>query len=158
MMHFLRKLYLRIFRPSQISAPNFWDYAYDCPWNHFLYEYGSKELVEVDQENRPLYLAYMYDSEVMNGGHLQYFLNRASDPFDETIAALDAIGATVFSSILKDATKRWQSQQRENSDTVEEYISEALEDEFRDYGGRFYSTKPEISKYIEDLLPINKSN
>ncbi len=49
---------------------------------------------------RVAHLAYWYMSEVYNGGHYQYFINKSSYDHGEVIRALQEIGASEHAASL----------------------------------------------------------
>src|SRR4051794_24907715 len=60
-------------------------------------------------ELRVFWLAYSYDAEVLNGGHLQYFHNRGTERVAETLASLHAIGAHHHAELLAGCWTRVKS-------------------------------------------------
>ena len=118
-------------------------------WNAFLDRAAMLPLEEVLPEDRGPYLVFMYFSEVYNGGHLQYFLNGAELPWDETADAMEAIGAIDHAEILREAIERWVSAERQSPKNVEEYVEEAREAEFDDLDGAMYDLDPPLEDYAE---------
>src|SRR5262245_40778434 len=91
-------------------------------WNEFIHLLAFSELDQLDASQRPAHLAFWYDSEVQNGGHLQYFENRPAELVPETIRALLQIGASQQADLLKSALERFGNRRREKLETVEEYV------------------------------------
>ena len=57
-------------------------------------------------EAQKFYLtATIYDGEVRNGGHAQYFVNSSGDLWKTALEALETIGATQRAGILREATR-----------------------------------------------------
>jgi len=54
-------------------------------------------------EERAYYMVLCLDGEVVNGGFHQYFFNSAGNYYDETIVALDDMGATRVRDMLAEA-------------------------------------------------------
>lgn len=52
---------------------------------------------------------FIYDAEVRNGGHAQYFVNSSGDNWRAAIDSLDAIGATAKAGVLREATSLFGS-------------------------------------------------
>jgi len=50
---------------------------------------------------------FWYESEVQNGGHLQYFENCGTERLAETIAALGSLGAPCHQEVLREAGALW---------------------------------------------------
>jgi hypothetical protein len=129
-----------------------------CIWNSFvslLAEYGYEELT---QEQRPAHLVFWYESEVQNGGHLQYFVNRGVEFLDETIAALEMLGATRQQQILRDAGVLFMSRKRDPIRSVDNYVSLALEGEFNHFDQSFYECSPTLIQCLERHLQENQSH
>lgn len=95
------------------------------------------------------HLAFWYDSEVQNGGHLQCFENRGSSFVPETLEALKVLGAHCQRGILVRATVIYNSKPRLNFETVDEYVAEALEGEFEEFDDEYYSCQPEMTDLLE---------
>lgn len=45
-------------------------------WNAFVDLLAMENYTDLDEVQRAAHLCFWYDSEVQNGGHLQYFANR----------------------------------------------------------------------------------
>src|SRR5215471_6272002 len=88
-------------------------------WNEFVRFLAASTPDELDRHQRPAHLAFWYESEVQNGGHQQYFWNRPVGLIDETIRALDSLGASAQAAILRLAGERWGERPREVPRTVE---------------------------------------
>ena len=73
-------------------------------WNAFVDLVAKENYADLDEVQRVAHLSFWYDSEVQNGGHLQFFVNRGNAFQDETLAALDVIGATCQRGVLEGAT------------------------------------------------------
>jgi hypothetical protein len=121
-------------------------------WNAFLDKIYLVPLEEVEPRDRGPYLAFFYFSEVYNGGHLQYFLNKTYLPWDETADAIAAMGAIDHAEIMREAIERWQSQSRVRPESAEEYVEEALEAEFDDLDGAMYDLDPPLEDYVKEAV------
>ena len=53
-------------------------------WNAFVELVALTKSQDLSEEQRPAHLVFWYDSEVYNGGHLQYFENGARHHFMNT--------------------------------------------------------------------------
>lgn len=51
------------------------------------------------------FAAFIYDVEVNNGGHSQYFVNSSGDAWERALEGLELIGAADGAAILRDATQ-----------------------------------------------------
>ena len=110
----------------------------------------------LDPEQRPVHLAFLYDAEVQNGGHLQYFENLGDGRLSETVAALEHIGASCHASVLADAGKFYMGRQRGHPQTVDEYVDVALEGEFDVHDESFHNCKPSLMDHLEAYLKANQ--
>jgi hypothetical protein len=66
-------------------------------WNTFI-DLISGRPEDLDPEQRPAHFVLIYDFEVQNGGHLQYFYNHRNAHLEETLSALTHLGANARSS------------------------------------------------------------
>jgi len=57
-------------------------------WNAFVDLLTMEDYDDLSPEQRPARLVYQYESEVQNGGHLQYFENRHGASLSTTVKAL----------------------------------------------------------------------
>jgi hypothetical protein len=85
-------------------------------------------------------LAFGYEGDVQNGGHLQFFENLTPELIEPTIDALRTVGAEVYIPILLDAVGRWRSLPRENLETVEAFVLAGLTREFEDLDRAYYES------------------
>ena len=97
-------------------------------WNAFV-ELIIKKPNELSDVQSMAHFAFGYDSEVQNGGHLQYFenmFNRYRDKEDTlvsvTLEALKIIGAKKQAEILSQAAKQYFSTKRKHPSTIEEFV------------------------------------
>lgn len=127
-------------------------------WNAFVELVGTHEYEDLSGEQRPAHLVFWYESEVQNGGHLQYFENRGVERVEETIASLGKMAAFCQQQVLREAFDLLLSRQRERIRTVEEYVSAALKDDFGQLDRRFYSCSPSLQSCLEDYLAGHQSS
>lgn len=131
-------------------------------WNAFVWCMTDAKFSSLNERDRALYLVFWYQSEVNNGGHFQYFLNRsATDPAHETAAALRAMQVDPMAKVLEDATALWQAKERQSMETVEHYINEAHEGEFKLLDLRFAAIEKDLHLALEAAvvndLPLRRS-
>jgi len=50
-------------------------------WNACVDLLATEDYRDLGKEQRPAHLVFWYESEVQNGGHLQYFENRGVETF-----------------------------------------------------------------------------
>src|SRR3990170_6483975 len=95
-------------------------------WNEFVDILAMSKYDELSEKQRAAYLVFWYWNEVENGGHLQYFENKGTGRIEETIAALQFLGAICHSKVLARATAQFKSGPRSRIISVEEYVETAL--------------------------------
>ncbi len=155
---FLRIKRLIMVKPIELSKSEVEKTPY-LVWNSFIHLIALSEYKDLTNVQMAASLTFNYDSEVQNGGHLQYFENTAKlYPnkehllIDATLDALKVIGAIEQENILSSASKKYYSQERMHPKTVGEYCETALEDEFGDFDNGYYETDPNITSLLEKYL------
>jgi hypothetical protein len=121
-------------------------------WNAFIDLVATEDATSLTVTQRAAQLAFWYDSEVQNGGHLQYFENEAGRQADATIQALRTMGASCQADILAAAVREWSAVERQPSVTAEEYVENALEGEFDDFDAQYAACVPSITELLERYL------
>jgi hypothetical protein len=116
------------------------------------------EYEELDPIQRVAHLAFFYEAEVINGGHLQYFHNRGTEHVEETIDALESIEAREQSLLLKEAFERWTARYRERPQSLEDYHEIEIEHEFLDLDNRFYNCISAIGGLLQVYRQENESH
>jgi hypothetical protein len=91
-------------------------------WNAINDLLALSDLRDLTPLQRIAYLAYWYMSEVENGGHFQYFINRSDFDHDEVAKALESIGAAEHSANLRNAHNAAHGMATGSPDTSEEYV------------------------------------
>jgi hypothetical protein len=125
-------------------------------WNAFIDLCAMEEYGELSATQRLGHLAFWYDSEVQNGGHLQYFLNRGTGLLEETITALGALGLGCHADVLRRAAAAWDASERQQPESAEEYSVQALEGEFDEFDGAFDECFPTIHEGLERHLEAHR--
>jgi len=126
-------------------------------WNAFVDLLASCGYAELSVEQRLAYLVFWYDSEVLNGGHLQYFQNRDTEYLDETIVSLGLLGATCQQQVLREAGALFLRHPRKQIRTLEEYAATAREGGFSALDRRFYDCSPSLQECLERHLKEHQS-
>ena len=98
-----------------------------------------------------LWLPYIYDAEVRNGGHLQYFHNQGTAGVPATIDALRVIGAEAQATILSNCFREMGGKSVQRVRSLAEYFHLAAERSFTTLDDSYYGVKPEVM----DLLRTN---
>jgi hypothetical protein len=127
-------------------------------WNAFVDLLAMEHYDDLTPEQRPAHLVFWYESEVQNGGHLQYFENRGIGHLAETIEGLGLLGATCQQQVLRDASQMWLGHPHPRIQTAREYCDIALKDEFGSFDSRFYVCTPTLQKCLEAQLSRHQSS
>jgi hypothetical protein len=128
-------------------------------WNAFIQLISQSNFRDLDDVQSVALFAFWYDSEVQNGGHLQYFenkfkrfQNREQLLITTTLKALKILGAKEQSDILTAASEKYLSQVRKHPTNIEEFCILELEDEFGEYDQRYYKCSPDMNSFLENYL------
>lgn len=124
-------------------------------WNAFIDLLAMSDHRDLQDSQRPAHLVFWYESEVQNGGHLQFVLNRGPELVPETVESLRMLGAEEQAKVLERAAALWNSKPRSNPSDVEDYIDEALEFEFEDLDSAFGNCPVELTTILEKHLSEN---
>jgi hypothetical protein len=109
---------------------------------------------------RVIYLAHLFDGEMLNGGMDQYLTNSSGDYSRETIAALETLNAHISVSILNEALQLLNLDDislKDRDCRIETIESKNLSDEFENIDHRFYEnvhSLPEESDEPEHLWKL----
>lgn len=121
-------------------------------WNSFIDLVAMEEYEVLDDVQKVAHLCFRYDAEVQNGGHLQYFENKKGRLLEETLQALDVLGAPDQRKILEGAIQVFRGKPRKEIATVEEYVETALMEEYEVFDSAYYACDPSVIKLLEDYL------
>lgn len=127
-------------------------------WNAFVDLLAMENYENLTEIQRSAHLAFWYDAEVHNGGHLQYFLNSAGKKATETLEALSALKMRSQKAILADAILFVSENPISEIDTVEDYVAEALEDKLGVFDARYYACEPCTMDILEEYLKLISMN
>lgn len=125
-------------------------------WNTFV-EILCCPYEDLSSEQRPAHLVFLYESEVQNGGHLQFFENHGTERLGETLDALAQFGAHCQRSILAGAGDVFESRDRVPIISAADYVLAAREDEFGAFDKQFYECAPPLIERLGDYLKQNES-
>jgi len=112
-----------------------------------IFQKNESELTDKQKKFANLLI---YDNEVNNGGHLQYFHNQGTENVEELSKSLEEIGAKCQKEILGKAFEYAKNFPVNPVKTLKEYYERAIENEFIDLDMLYYNCSPEIGN---DLLP-----
>ena len=116
-------------------------------WNEFVGIIADKASV-TDPIQEPAHLVFAYESEVQNGGHLQFFENGHGTHVQQTIASLHHLGAHCQAKILEDAGGLWVTEDRGPVLSREEFVERALEQRFSEVDERFGRCSPDLLEVL----------
>lgn len=121
-----------------------------------IFYLAENNKTDISQDFRYIWLVHIYNAEVSNGGHLQYFHNQGSKNIPDTITALILIGANKHAEILAQCWKRIKCGSIEMVKSLSEYADLQKEINFVDDDKRFYSLQPDtfylLGKYYSKTI------
>ena len=126
-----------------------------CVWNAFVDLLAMEAYEELTQIQKPAFLVFWYDTEVQNGGHLQYFHNSAGQRAVETLEALTALKMDRQRAILADAISFVSENPITEIEAVEDYMAEALDHKFDKFDSRYYRCEPSAMDILEEYLKVH---
>ena len=115
-----------------------------------------EEYEDLNQIQRVAHLCFWYDSEVQNGGHIQYFENKGTERVCETIKALKSLGASKQADILGEANQQFSSKIRKTINTVLEFVMASREGEYERFDNQYYDCEPTVTELLEKYFQANK--
>ena len=136
--------------PSKVSRSGRWDIpgVADCAWNG-LVAVCFTDIAGLSPAQRIPSLALQYHGEVMNGGHFQYFCNKADWDHDEVLSALRALNATKASEIFEQALGHVRAAKIAAPNSVEEYLEAEASSGLSELDSRWYE---EAEAQINEML------
>lgn len=123
-----------------------------CIWNAYVDLLAMEQYNDLTSVQRVAHLVFQYESEVQNGGHLQFFENRGAEHLEETIDSLGLLGAACQQLVLREASESWLMLARPRIDTAEEFCKAALDGEFEAFDLRFAQCAPNLCQKLEEYL------
>jgi hypothetical protein len=127
-------------------------------WNAFVDLLAMEQYEDLTPRQRVAHLVFWYESEVQNGGHLQFFENRGTTYLAETIQALGMLAAACHQEVLRSAGELWLSRARTRFKNVEEFCAAAHEHEFAALDARFARCQPPLQQKLEDYLDQHQAS
>src|SRR5260370_37331532 len=76
-------------------------------WNAYVRLLAGERYEDLSPEQRPAHLVFWYESEVKNGGHLQFFENRGREHLTPTIEGVGGGGGICPTPVLPEAGGAW---------------------------------------------------
>lgn len=124
-------------------------------WNRFIEYLASTDFKTFETKRERIALIFWYESEVQNGGHLQFFENWGVAHAKATVAALREVDCLDLSKALANAIEIHKSTVREPIQTTEGYFKEALDNHFDKADAAFYD-RDGVNDLMEKHLDENK--
>jgi Domain of unknown function (DUF4375) len=118
-------------------------------WNAFVHLLATTDYGNLTALQRSAHLVFWYESEVQNGGHLQFFTNQPYERAKETILSLNVLGAPDHAQVLEQALARWSVAARLPPADFVEYSAVALEMEFEDLDRAFHDCRVPLTNALE---------
>jgi len=131
-------------------------------WNAFIDLLSTARPDETTPVQRVAFRAWVYSSEVLNGGHEQYFGNQQDLNHVEVIDNLKTLGAHCQSDVLASAFSFESMAQTSMPEGYEAYVSWDEEygysEKLRVFDLDFYRCRPEIeTELLQRYLDVNES-
>ena len=145
--------------PSKVSRSGKWDIpgVADCAWNGLI-GVCFRDVAELNPVQRVPGLVLQYHGEVMNGGHFQYFCNKADWDHDEVLSALRALNASKAAELFEEALAHVRAAQIAAPNSVEEYLEREASSSLSDLDSRFYEeVEPQINEMVQAYLQKHES-
>jgi hypothetical protein len=130
----------------------------ELPWNEYIHILALFNYTDLTATQQVAHLVFWYEQEVQNGGHLQYFENQRTLGqlrIEETVQALNAVGAGEHAQVLADAAGQLRSRTREPIRTAQEFVGQGLAREFDEYDRRFHACPTCLVDYLKQYLDAN---
>ena len=113
-------------------------------WNAFIDVVGGGEDPTRTPIQKHCHLCFRYYSEVMNGGHYQFFENNGIDYARDVLTSFHGLGLVPVAAILEEALKIAATRQWQVIASVEEFVEGALDEPFKFQDDAFYSVSPDL--------------
>ncbi len=124
-------------------------------WNAFVNLLAMEDEGDLTDMQKAAQRAFWYDSEVQNGGHMQYFENQRRDDYSSVVESLKQLGAIEQASALEKAIIQLRSKKRSPIEDEVSYVKKALEGEFDQFDTEYYDVQPELIDLLQKHLDEN---
>jgi hypothetical protein len=121
-------------------------------WNEYINVLTENEYEDLNPTQQVPYLAFWYDAEVQNGGHMQYFVNSAGAYAEQTVEALPLLGASTQARLLSKAVELVRANPLSDGWTWEKFRGSPLADRFWELDRAYYAAKPTPTELLERYL------
>jgi hypothetical protein len=124
-------------------------------WNAFIDILANEDENDLSDRQRDAQRSFWYDSEVQNGGHLQYFENSDRSDYADVVRSLREIGAQGQATILEQASKQYLRSKTSRLNGLFNFLQKAKEGIYADYDSRYYAARPEMNAILAGYLRQN---
>jgi hypothetical protein len=138
-------------RAKPVSRKEFAKFA-GARWNAMNDICALSDIKDLTPVQRVAHLCYWYMSEVYNGGHYQYFVNKHAYDHMEVVRALEAIGAAEQATSLAAALKAVTASPVGEPQTVEQFLAGEETANLASYDAAFYKCKRTIESCLKNYL------
>jgi hypothetical protein len=107
-------------------------------WNAYVDFVCFEEYEDLNEIQKVGKALFWYEAEVMNGGHMQFFLNRGAEELKETVKALKFVAYNEYLPLLEKAEEIYNSLDFSKVEDEESYSEMALEGHFDFCDEQFY--------------------
>jgi len=119
-------------------------------WNSFIDILAMESEDNLSDIQKHAQRAFWYDSEIQNGGHLQYFENQKMNDFTNVLNSLKTIGASQHAYVLKNASEIFLSKHRKPIQSILGFITKAKKGEYDKYDSEYYEINPDMNHYLNE--------
>ncbi len=96
-------------------------------------------------------LVWRYIGDVLEGGHLHFFVSGGSHVVPATLAALRDFKADAYVPVLSDALVRWAAKPRQGRYSLGDLMDAVIAQEFADIDRRFFNSSPSWQVCLQTL-------
>lgn len=121
-------------------------------WNLFIDICAVEETWDLSPIQQTAHLAFWYDSELNNGGHLQYFENHGLTKYQDTLDALSILGAQCQRSVLERAYLLAADPDSLHPKTVNEFVKVERDSDYETLDNEFHKCRPIVHDLLEKYL------
>lgn len=121
-------------------------------WLTFIDIMADEDYANLNEIQRRPHLCFIYEAELDFGGHLQYFKKYEDTYLEETIEALEFIGAKKQLNVLKKAKETYYLKKKKGMVKFLPYADPSKYNEYSQYDQEFYEAEPILQELLEVYL------
>mgnify|MGYP001263600490 CR=1 FL=1 len=121
-------------------------------WNSFIDLLAMESEDDLTEIQKHAQRAFWYESEIQNGGHLQYFENFRMKDYSDIINSLKFIGANNHSIVLTKASNLFISKNRNPIKSIIGFVMKAKEGEYDNFDFEYNEISPDMNHYLSEYL------